>query len=349
MQRQIRVSALKIVLENDQQKQNLSGESLKKLFSGLRKLPVSLKDPNISRYSNSITGNEQAVIFSDEIKTLFPNYSDVVIGVFLKRRGNNRPWEDDGEGNIIELTLSNETHEIAEVSFFGIDLLSGILFWTYNPLVGGLNQFADYFNRKLKILNSAALLEPLSEEYIETKKLAFYYIGYPDSVKLFEEQMNQIQKLEFQIAGDPDFLAQAFLFQDDKRDKTGMRILKELSKQSNCATIKIGLGAEKPQRNRIGNKTEKKFFSLNKQFIVNLYYETIDHLKIKKDSKFNVEGQVVDEDTRVLDLVHSRLTYSLIIDMNNDVDIFTNYLSEFYHLIQNKKEEARRYYGYEVD
>ncbi|GAB1481280.1 hypothetical protein MASR2M78_00950 [Treponema sp.] len=56
MHRQIRVSALKIVLENDQQKQNLSGESLKKLFSGLRKLPVSLKDPNLSRYSNSLTG-----------------------------------------------------------------------------------------------------------------------------------------------------------------------------------------------------------------------------------------------------------------------------------------------------
>jgi hypothetical protein len=350
MQRQTKVSVLKIVLENDNQKQNLKDKSLQTLLNCFRKLPIKLQEDAPSRYSSSQTGNEQAIIFSDEIKTDFLAQTDITIGAFLKRRGNNRPWEDDGEGNLIELTLPDETHEIAEVSFFGIDIYSGILFWTYNPLVGGLNQFSNYLNKKLRLLNSSGLLENIQEGYLDSKQLGFYYIGYPDSIKIFEDKMEQIQKLEFHIAGDPDFLDQSFLFNDDSRDRTGMKLLSHLSKESNCATIKISLGAERAKKVKIGkNRTETKYFSLNKQFIMNFYYQTIDHLRTKKESKFNVQGKVIDEDLRVLDLVHSRLTYPLVVEIGTETDIFSNYIKQFYKLIQEKKEEARRYYGYEVD
>jgi hypothetical protein len=350
MRRQIKVSTLKFVLENEYMKHNLKGESIRSFFSWLKKLPINLKQKHASRYSESETGNEHAVIFSDEIKDLSIQYRNVLIGVFLKRRGNNRPWEDDGEGHLIELTLSNEAHEIAEVSYFGIDIDSGILFWTYNPLVGGINQFVSYLNRKMNLLRSSELLEEIQEGYTDSKQLGLYYIGYPDSVSLFEKKMEQIQRLEFHLAGDADFLSEAFLFNNDERDRKGMRLLREFAKQSNCASISINLSAEKSKTINVGkNKKEKKVFSLNKQFILNLFYETAEHLKAKRDSRFNVQGEVIDEETRVLDLVHSRLCYPLMIDLNEEEDVFIQSITAFYSLIISKIDEARKYYDNEVE
>jgi len=346
LKRQLKVSVLKIVFEDDIEKRNIKGESLRKIINSIRKLPINV-NLNNSRYSSSNTGNELAVIFADEIKNSSYHETDILLGIFLRRRGNNRPWEDDGSGNIIALTLKDETHEIAEVSYFGIDINSGVLFFTYNPLVGGVNQFSDYLRGRINILKFNNLFDNIPEDDKEDKKLGLYYIGFPDSESLFKNKMEIIKSFEFHITGDPDFLAQAFLSEDDNRDKFGMRFLREFSRKSNCANITINLRAEKAKK--VKNKNEARIFSLNKPFLIDFYENTINHLRVKKDSRFNVKGDIIDEETRILDLVHSRLVYTLEVDLDSDIEIYKLFFNELFHLIRTKRNEVNRYYNNEVD
>lgn len=124
MERQLKVSVLKIVIENEVERNNMQGESLISILNSIKKLTVDINAKE-GRYSSSNMGNELAIVFADEIKNSYFKSDKVILGLFLKRRGNNRPWEDDGTGNIIALTLKDETHEIAEVSYFAIDISMG--------------------------------------------------------------------------------------------------------------------------------------------------------------------------------------------------------------------------------
>jgi hypothetical protein len=346
MKRQLKVSVLKFVFENKVEKNNIRGKSLLEIIDSIRKLPINVKIHD-SRYSSSDTGNELAVIFADEIKNSNYQETNILLGIFLKRRGNNRPWEDDGTGNIIALTLKDETHEIAEVGYFGIDIDAGVLFFTYNPLVGGTSQFLNYLNGRINILKNNNLFEGIPEDNEGDKRLGLYYIGYPDSVSVFMNNMEVIKSFEFHIAGNAEFLSQAFLFEDDNRDKLGMRLLREFSKQSNCAGITINLRAEKSKKAQ--NRQEEAYYSLNKSFLIDMYENTINHLKVKKDSRFNVKGDIIDEETRILDLVHSRLVYTLDIELDSYVEIYKLFFDELFRLINSKKHEVRRYYNNEVD
>jgi hypothetical protein len=235
MKRQMKVYVLKIAFENEDAKSNLKSTSQLKIINSIKKLPVDHNNRD-GRYTLSGTGNELAVIFSDELKNFGSTMNDIIVGVFLKRRGNNPPLEDDGAGNLITLTLKDETHAIAEISYFGIHISSGILFWTNNPNVGEINQFTKYMNDKIHNLRTMDMFDDIPENDSPDKKLGFYYIAQPDSYKIFEQQMNVITSLEFKLAGDADFFAQAFLFEDDNRDRNGMRLLREVSK---IADVKV--------------------------------------------------------------------------------------------------------------
>jgi hypothetical protein len=346
LERQIKTSVLKIVIENRVERNNIHGKSLINILNSIKKLAVNINIKD-GRYSSSNTGNELAIIFADEIKNSYFKPDNVILGLFLKRRGNNRPWEDDGTGNIIALTLKDETHEIAEVSYFAIDINTGALFWTYNPLVGGIGQFLDYLNGRMNILQSRNLLENIPEKDKPDKRLGLYYIGYPDSLLTFKDKMEVIKSFEFHLAGDAEFLSQAFLFNDSARDKTGMHLLREFTKKSNCAQITINIKAEKNKKSK--NKREARGYSLNKNFLIDMYENTIDHLRSKKDSKFNVKGELIDEDTRVLDLVHSRLVYTMNVELDDSMEIYKLFLNALMKLIINKINEVKRYYNNEVD
>jgi len=347
--RTIKTSVLKLTVETEDFRQNLTGQSLERVIAGVRNLPVRHNANEISRYSPSETGNELAIVFSDEIKSIQMIIGDMLLGVFLKRRGNNRPLEDDGEGSLVQLTLKDESHEIAEVSYFAIDITSGIIFMTYNPMVGGVNQFVDYLNKKILEARTSNLMEPVPEFATITSRVELHYIAYPESEAVFREKMEKIQSLEFHIASEPEELAKLFLFDDDNRDKQGMRLIREFTKQSNCATISVNITAARPKSVKVkGKKSEKKYAELNKMFLVNFFDSTKSHLKERTDSKFNVKGQVVDEDMKVLDLVHSRLTYPMTVPLPDGADPLASYLSALPSLVRAKIDEARKFYGFET-
>jgi hypothetical protein len=60
---------------------------------------------------------------------------------------------------------------------------------------------------------------------------------------------------------------------------------------------------------------------LSKNFVVSIYESTKEHLLTKKSSRFSVKGEVVvDEDTRILYLVHARLLFILSLSINEDTE-----------------------------
>ena len=132
MKRQQKVSVLKFVFENAHERSSVHGESLLKIINSIKKLQVNIII-NDSRYSSSDTGNELAIIFSDEIKNCSYPESNIILGIFLRRRGNNRPWEDDGTGNIVELTLKNETHEMLKLAILVLILIQVYYFLLIIP------------------------------------------------------------------------------------------------------------------------------------------------------------------------------------------------------------------------
>jgi hypothetical protein len=209
-------------------------------------------------------------------------------------------------------------------------------------LVGGIGQFLDYLNGRMNILQSRNLLENSPN-----KKLGLYYIGYPDSVSTFKDKMEIIKSFEFHLAGDAEFLSQPFLFNNSTRDRTGMHLLREFTKKSNCAQITITLKAARNKKAK--NKKETTGYSLNKSFLIDMYENTIEHLKVKKDSRFNVKGDLIDEDARILDLVHSRLVYTLNVILDDSIEIYKLFLDALMNLINNKINEVKRYYNNEVD
>lgn len=348
MEKSLKMSVLKFVMVDLNGISNLNGESVRTLIQLIKAMPLKVDDKEYSRYSPSFTGNECALVFSDEIKTILASYADLDIGVFLKRRGSNRPLEDGEDGSLIQLTLQNESHEVAEVCYFGIHRESGILFLTYNPLVGGVNQLITYLNSRITAIRKHNIEIPIIG-LTELSTVELHYIAYPDSERVFREDMNQIQGLEFHIAAEPEFLASQFLFEDANRDKLGMQLIREFAKQSNCANITIKIGAEKPKKIKDkGNEKKVKRSTLNKQFLISFYDSTKEHLQSRKDSRFNVKGRVVDEDLKLLDLVNCRLTYPLKINIQEGNDILNSHLASIPVLIGAKISEAIGYYGYET-
>lgn len=352
MERILKTSVLKFaVLDIAGHTECLSGPTLEAFIESIRKMPLKLDENGISRYSASTTGNEHAVVFSDEIKTLQTDYKDLYVGVFLGRRGkNNRPLEDGEDGSLVQLTLQDETHEIAEVGYFGIHRESGIMFLTYNPMVGGMTKVVEYLNQRLNVLIAHGTPPAIPQLTNPASRIELYYIGFPDSETVFRENMERVQSFEFHIASDPENLATNFLFDDDKRDQTGMRLIREFAKESNCATISISLSAERPKKKKVkGKEPFIQYSSLNKQFLIRLYDSTKTHLQESPNGKFNVRGKILDEDSRILDLVHSRLTYPLEVRIPEGSDTLLCYINAISVLIRQKIEEAKKYYGYQVD
>jgi hypothetical protein len=350
MTKTTKISVLKFVVENNGSKNRIEGKSIENLIEVVRQLPVKLEDKKFTRYSHSETNNELAMVFSDEIKTVQTIFGDIYVGVFLKRRGSSRPLEDGEDGSLVELKLQNDSHEIAEVSYFGIHKETGIVFMTYNPMVGGVSQFIDYLNRRIEVLRAYNINPDIPELSTAISKLDLYYIGFPESEQIFKDSMEQVQNLEFHIASDPDKLAQLFLFDDDNRDKMGMRLIREFAKESNCASITLKLNAEKPKKMKLPNNERKTIYpSLNKGLLVQFYDSTKLSMKDNKDNRFCVRGRLIDEDVRILDLVHSRLTYPMPVYIDDNCDSLTSYINAIPALIRAKIEEAKNNYGFDVD
>jgi hypothetical protein len=307
-QKELRIYVLGIFKENAAGRQPIRGQELKGLIEALKALPVDMSDPGRTRYSNPLSGEERCVIFSEEVVPPVVLDGRVAGGVFIRRRSGTRPFEEDAHGHLIELRLSDDTNQIAEVAFFLIHIEKGILFWIPNPIVGGVNQLLTYVSGKFR-QSSFLGLSPvdLTVNNVDSE-IIFSNVTYPDAYQDFVDRMPDVFSLELDLVGQREQLMQMLLGErvDERRE---IELMRHLINSSNCTKLSIGLRTD--GRGRRSKKDDKKKASLNKPFLVELWTSVHPALASNENSKFYVKGRMIDDETRVLDLLNARLMYGI--------------------------------------
>lgn len=315
--------------------EKIQQEELLRIIEGIRSLPIDVKSDN-SRYSSPGSNNEHCLIFLDETTLGYDKNDSIIPAIFIHRRGNNRPFEEDGKGNLIDLKLDNPNNELAEIAYLVINISSGYCFWIYNPFVGGTNQFTNYINSKIA---------QLSINGFEKHKLyegePFFSISYIIQDNAFDEfkKVQFIRKLQYNISSTPEKLTQLFL--DEQSDRKGMGLIRYFVENSNCARISIDIAADRKKKDKKKNLTIIP--SLDKSFITNLFTDTETLLRENQNNQFNVIGMTADEDSKVIDLLYQRLTYRIKIDVDGNFIKINEVIDRMIELVRYKHDEIKKY------
>jgi hypothetical protein len=329
------VHVLKFIYYTEDVTIHIKGDELKRIIKGIRSLPIDVKSDN-SRYSNPGSNSEHCLIFLDE--TTIGNKTDdnLLPALFIHRRGNYKPFEEDGKGHLIELKLSNINNELAEIAYILINIDSGFCFWIYNPFVGGTNQFTEYINKKLVELSKKGFI--LFDLYGMVPLFTVASIIQDNAFDEFDK-IAFVRKLEYHISSTPEKLTQYYLTEND--DGKGMDLLRNFIKHSGCARISLTIGADKKKTDK---KTKKPIFSsLNKKFVKNLFNQTEAILRENQSNQFNIIGTTIDDDSRVIDLLYQRLFYRITVEFEDNFIPIYSVINQMTDLMRNKYGEIQRF------
>ena len=333
------VYGFKLAKRQEELVRTLSDVDLSGFLESIRRLPREITESGISRYSEAGTQEERCLIFLDEIKDHTSISTDYIPALFIKRRGGSRPFEEDGHGNLFELKLSDEENQIAEVGFVLFCIKSSLALWIYNPMVGGINLFADYLNNAFRRSCKGGLNSIPFSELGPIDDIAFHYIRYPNAESDFKSDYFKPSVLEFNIAAKNEDLSNGFLFGGSDGDE--IRLIRHFIKQSNCTRFKMEIASEKPSKKKFTTGFESPI--LKKGFISSLYDQTIEYLRGKDGSKFIVKGKGIDEDNKVLDLINSKLIYELDISYDGATIPINDLLLRLLSLAKSKESEMGSY------
>jgi len=330
------VHVMRFIYELDENvSEKIESNELLRIINGIRSLPIDVKSDN-SRYSSPGSNNEHCLIFLDETTLGYKKNDELIPAIFIHRRGNNRPFEEDGKGNLIDLKLDNPNNELAEIAYLLINTNSSYCFWIYNPFVGGINQFTNYINNKIAQLALSGF---------EKRKLyegdSIFSISYIIQDNAFDEfeKVQSIRKLQFNVSSTPDKLTQMFL--KEQNDRKGMGLIRYFVENSNCARIAVDIAADRTKKDKKKNKTTVP--TLNKGFITELFNDTEDLLRENQNNQFNVIGMTGDEDSKVIDLLYQRLTYRFKIEVESRFIGITDVMNQMIDLERYKHEEVKKY------
>jgi hypothetical protein len=263
-------------------------------------------------------------------------YHDIVPAIFIHRRGNYKPFEEDGQGHLIELKLNNIHNELAEISYVLINVENGFCFWVYNPFVGGTNQFTEYINRKIVELSKNGFVP-----YEYYGNIPFFDIAHIIQNNAFDEfdKAAFIRKLEYNVSSTPDRLTQYYLTETD--DGEGMDLLRHFIEHSGCARVSLELSADKKRRDK---KTKKPMISsLDKTFVKRLFQQTEGILRENQTNQFNIIGTTIDDDSKVIDLLYQRLYYRIKIIPEGDFISISVVMDHLIDLMRKKHEEIQKF------
>ena len=277
------------VLKSNEERSSLTPIEMATYFSIPQIFPIDIiKKPSESRYSYDDEGQICALYDSEKFfkhNTLINSYPDYITGIFFKRRHNRWPYDEDGLGNLQEISLPNENHAIAETTYFIVDPIIGILIWVGNQRIVGFNKFIDYINEKNDIIYNDKNLFKIEADFITDA----------DSIKDFG-RMTSVRMFDLSIIGDLEFKS------DKKYIDAKIKDIINFAKDSSGTKISIHLSA---------GRSNKKGLNQNK---IREIYESVKQAFGKESSKCIVVGKV-DEHTRTIDLLEDHLVYKTEIDI----------------------------------
>ena len=329
------IHVLKMIYQFEDVSESIKNSELVRIIEGIRSLPIDVNSEN-SRYSLPGSNNEHCLIFLDETTLGYKKEERLIPAIFIHRRGNNRPFEEDGKGNLIELKLNNSNNELAEIAFIVFNVELGCFFWIYNPFVGGTNQFTNYLNNKILQLSKIGFSQHrILEGY------SIINVSHIIQDNAFDEynKIMSVRGLQYSISSTPEKLTQLFLSEQD--DGKGMELIRYFTENSKCARISIDLGADRKRKDK---KTKRRIIpSLDKLFITNLFRQTEDLLRENQNNQFNIIGMSADEDTKVIDLLYQRLMYRIDIEINGAYIPIKDVVDSMINMMRYKNEEIAKF------
>jgi len=267
----------------------LSKSEVELAIDAISKFKVDRKKKLSRYYFNGM--DERCVMFRSDMEEIpRPTRKTYVPGLFIKRRTSNYPYENNDTGKLFQIRLSNEDNELAEVTFFIIDMSLRVLLFVSNPYVGSSSSLEQYFNNRLKEYHSSVNPLPFFSDE------SFVRLEFPVIINETPENdfdsMENISVFEMYVAGSLRFMESAL---DSKKDdlQTELKNLARLSEKARSKTMKFILSSS--------HDSEK----LDKAAINQIYKRMRPFFNgSERDNKFIVKGRI-DDEVRFLDLLNA--------------------------------------------
>jgi hypothetical protein len=192
---------------------------------------------------------------------------------------------------LIEIKLTNEKNELAEVTYFIIDMSLRVLLLVNNKYVGSSRAFEDYLNNRIKEAGKISNHQIFNND-METR-IVLPFIMNENPEQEFNSMIN-ISMLELRIAGSLELL-ESFLDNESNSSAQTMKSLIKFAGQSRSKSIDLLFSS--------GHQRKEK---LDKKELSNLYNRLERFFKVSSDkNKFMLKG-IIDEETRYIDLLNAQ-------------------------------------------
>lgn len=269
---------------------NISSNEIKHVIDAIKKLPVDIHKTPTRFFMNA--GVERCILFDSDSSKTIPQIKNkmegCIHGLYFKRRNKNYPYENDGTTNLFEISLSDNENELAEITYFILDIKHKILLFVSNRYAGSINDFEDYINKKFKEACTRFKISDFKENN-KAVKIIFPFILNENSEADFNGMTN-LSSMDIKIGGNLSQL-EPYITNEKNSGAEAVKSIINFCQEANSQTITISIG--------VGRTKEE----INKKIIKTLYQSLKKFLKHNpKQNSFKVKG-CIDTETRFLDLV----------------------------------------------
>jgi hypothetical protein len=277
----------------------ISKKELKSAIDSVQALALD-KNANPTRFYDN-GKDERCIIFQSDRDDIPKTKSkDYLPGLFIKRRSSNYPYENDDKGNLLEIKLSNNKNELAEVTYFIIDMSLRVLLLVNNKYVGSSTAFEDYLKNRIDESVKTTHHQVFDKD-METRIVLSFIINEDPEHEFMS--MTDISSLELRIAGSLKLL-ESYLDNDKNSSAQAMKNLVQFAEHSRSKTISLLFTTGHQKREKLDKKEITNLYKRLKIF----FTESAD-----TNNKFILKG-VIDEETRYIDLLNDRYFHKCSFD-----------------------------------
>jgi len=273
--------------------ENLTEQDMTKLFQLLKSVPISPTNGGLSRYGKN---SDRMMVFREDNVVPLPINSDYECCLFIKRRTAAYPYQKTEDGDLLELTLSQNS-ELVEVTYLVFDKKKGLLLMAFNRNVGGHNSLVEYLNNVIENCTQHRFRVGKNSSILD---LSYILNGDPESEFAM---LDDLKTMSLRISGDLQDLENVL---GSGTTNKALKNIVNLGQNANSGSIKMEF-----------IKSRKDDSWLNKTSVANIYKCLKPFFKSDKHSnKFSVTG-TIDEETRIIDLISDKFSFHTQFDYDS--------------------------------
>jgi hypothetical protein len=296
----------------------IAKKELRAALESIRELALD-KNVSLGRFYDD-GKDERCLIFQSDINDIpEPKNKDYLPGLFIKRRASGYPYENDDKGNLLQIKLADDKNELAEVTYFVIDMSLCTLLFVNSLYVGSSTTFEDYLNNRIRKSAKEAIQQESSDSDMESR-IVLPFIINENPEKDFN-LMTNISTLELRIAGSLKLL-ESSLDNDKSSSAQTMKRLAKFAGNSRSKSIKVIFSSGHQQKEKLDKKEISNLYKKLKKFFN----------QSANNNKFMVKG-IIDEETRYIDLLNDRYFHRCSLDYDGRYLPLANVFGELYAMM----------------